>query len=294
MLERRMDRGFGDPKKPLLVSVRSGAKVSMPGMMDTVLNLGLNAEVAEGLATTSGDRRFAMDAYRRFITMYSDVVLGVHRAPFEAVMTAARQAAGKQFRLRARCRAAREDRRAIREDRAGEDGRAVPQRSQAAAARRDRCGVPLLGHRSRSHVPQAARHPRLARDRVQRAGDGVWQPRRSQRDGCRVHAQPGDRRARVLWRVPAERPGRGRGRGHSHASAAARARGGVARGVQGAARDRASARAALRRHAGLRVHDRRGQAVHACRRAPGSGPVSRRCASPRRWSTRVSSRERKL
>ncbi len=96
VLERRMNKGFGDPKAPLLVSVRSGAKVSMPGMMDTVLNLGLNAEVAEGLARSSGDRRFAMDAYRRFITMYSDVVLGVHRDPFEAVMTAAREKAGVQ------------------------------------------------------------------------------------------------------------------------------------------------------------------------------------------------------
>jgi pyruvate,orthophosphate dikinase len=96
VLERRMARGLGDPKAPLLVSVRSGAKVSMPGMMDTVLNLGLNTEVVEGLAAHSGDRRFAMDAYRRFITMYSDVVLGVERSAFEAVMTAARTKAGKQ------------------------------------------------------------------------------------------------------------------------------------------------------------------------------------------------------
>jgi len=74
---------FGDPQKPLLVSVRSGARASMPGMMDTVLNLGLNDETVEGLAKLSGDDRFAMDSYRRFIQMYSDVVLGVDHDFFE-------------------------------------------------------------------------------------------------------------------------------------------------------------------------------------------------------------------
>src|SRR3984885_14639888 len=74
---------FGDPEKPLLVSVRSGARVSMPGMMDTVLNLGLNAATAEGLAKLTGNPRFAYDSYRRFIQMYSDVVLGVEHALFE-------------------------------------------------------------------------------------------------------------------------------------------------------------------------------------------------------------------
>src|SRR6516164_6324696 len=77
---------FGDPAKPLLVSVRSGARVSMPGMMDTVLNLGLNAETAEGLARLTGDSRFAYDSYRRFIQMYSDVVLGMDHAAFEEIL----------------------------------------------------------------------------------------------------------------------------------------------------------------------------------------------------------------
>lgn len=77
---------FGDAANPLLVSVRSGARASMPGMMDTVLNLGLNDVTAEGLATRSGDRRFAYDSYRRFISMYSDVVLGVEHAAFEDIL----------------------------------------------------------------------------------------------------------------------------------------------------------------------------------------------------------------
>ncbi len=79
-------KAFGDPANPLLVSVRSGARASMPGMMDTVLNLGLSDETVEGLAARSGDRRFAYDSYRRFISMYSDVVLGVEHAEFEDIL----------------------------------------------------------------------------------------------------------------------------------------------------------------------------------------------------------------
>jgi pyruvate,orthophosphate dikinase len=77
---------FGDTANPLLVSVRSGARASMPGMMDTVLNLGLNDETVAGLATLSGDERFAYDSYRRFIQMYSDVVLGVDHHNFEEIL----------------------------------------------------------------------------------------------------------------------------------------------------------------------------------------------------------------
>jgi pyruvate,orthophosphate dikinase len=79
-------KGFGDAADPLLVSVRSGSRASMPGMMDTVLNLGLNDETVEALAKKSGDRRFAFDSYRRFITMYSDVVLGFGHHHFEDIL----------------------------------------------------------------------------------------------------------------------------------------------------------------------------------------------------------------
>ncbi|MCE2390358.1 MAG: pyruvate, phosphate dikinase [Proteobacteria bacterium] len=85
-VERIMEAGFGDVERPLLVSVRSGARVSMPGMMDTVLNLGLNDRTVEGLAEQSGDRRFAFDSYRRFIQMYGDVVLGVDHDLFEQAL----------------------------------------------------------------------------------------------------------------------------------------------------------------------------------------------------------------
>lgn len=84
----QMGAGFGDPSNPLLVSVRSGAAVSMPGMMDTVLNLGLNDAAVEGLAAKTGNPRFAYDAYRRFIDMFGDVVMGVHHEYFEEAIEA--------------------------------------------------------------------------------------------------------------------------------------------------------------------------------------------------------------
>jgi len=83
---RLTSRRFGDPSKLLLVSVRSGARASMPGMMDTVLNLGLNDDTVEALATDSGDARFAYDSYRRFIQMYSDVVMGLDHEVFEEIL----------------------------------------------------------------------------------------------------------------------------------------------------------------------------------------------------------------
>lgn len=85
-LEKQSGKRLGDPVAPLLVSVRSGAVVSMPGMMDTVLNLGLNDDTAEGLADLTGDARFAWDCYRRFIQMFGDVVLGIPHYRFEQVI----------------------------------------------------------------------------------------------------------------------------------------------------------------------------------------------------------------
>jgi len=85
-VEALAGKKFGDAANPLLVSVRSGARASMPGMMDTVLNLGLNDQTVEGLAKLSGDRRFAFDSYRRFIQMYSNVVLGLEHSLFEEIL----------------------------------------------------------------------------------------------------------------------------------------------------------------------------------------------------------------
>src|SRR5215207_4039077 len=85
-IEEAIGARFGDPNKPLLVSVRSGARASMPGMMDTVLNLGLNDRTVLGLGQSSGDERFAWDSYRRFIQMYSNVVLDLDHHMFEEIL----------------------------------------------------------------------------------------------------------------------------------------------------------------------------------------------------------------
>ena len=95
LVEERMGAGFGDPEKPLLVSVRSGAPVSMPGMMNTILNLGMNDEIAEGLARKTGNRRFAFDCYRRFIQMFAEVVLGADAAMLERQIEEYKAAANK-------------------------------------------------------------------------------------------------------------------------------------------------------------------------------------------------------
>ncbi len=93
-IEATVGKRFGDAGDPLLVSVRSGARVSMPGMMDTVLNLGLNDATVEGLAASSGDPRFAWDSYRRFIQMYADVVLGLDHGLFEEALEIAKEDKG--------------------------------------------------------------------------------------------------------------------------------------------------------------------------------------------------------
>jgi pyruvate,orthophosphate dikinase len=93
-LEQRVGKVLGDPQDPLLVSVRSGAPISMPGMMDTVLNLGLNRETAEGLGRLTGNRRFALDSFRRFIQMFGNVVLHMNMDRFEAVLDAVKAQEG--------------------------------------------------------------------------------------------------------------------------------------------------------------------------------------------------------
>jgi len=91
-LEKAMGATFGDPLNPLLVSVRSGARVSMPGMMDTVLNLGLNDNSLKGLIAKTQNERFAYDSYRRFIQMFSDVVMGIEKPVFERLIEAQKHA----------------------------------------------------------------------------------------------------------------------------------------------------------------------------------------------------------
>ncbi|MDK2805589.1 MAG: pyruvate, orthophosphate dikinase [Thermoanaerobacterium sp.] len=97
ILEQINNKKFGDKKNPLLVSVRSGARVSMPGMMDTILNLGLNDDTVIGLAEATNNERFAYDSYRRFIQMFSDVVMGIDKNKFEAILDAVKEENGAKY-----------------------------------------------------------------------------------------------------------------------------------------------------------------------------------------------------
>ena len=96
-IEQKTNKKFGDATNPLLLSVRSGAIFSMPGMMDTILNLGLNDVTVEGMATATANRRFAFDAYRRFIQMFGDVVLEIHKHDFEELLTKCKEQQGVKF-----------------------------------------------------------------------------------------------------------------------------------------------------------------------------------------------------
>src|SRR5205823_10616017 len=91
-VEKATGKQFGSAENPLLVAARSGAKMSMPGMMDTVLNIGLNDEVVQGLARLTGNERFAYDSYRRLINMFGDTVMGVDHEHFETEPSAVKQA----------------------------------------------------------------------------------------------------------------------------------------------------------------------------------------------------------
>ena len=156
VVEQAVGLGFGDAAKPLLVSVRSGARVSMPGMMDTVLNLGLNDATVAGLAAAANDPRFAWDSYRRFIQMYGSVVLGVDHHRFEEIIEQTKLDTGaiEDTQLSA------EDWQGVvagyREMVEGSDRQAVPARPRGAVMGRDRRGVRLVDEPARHHLPQAA------------------------------------------------------------------------------------------------------------------------------------------
>ena len=96
-LEKKQGKKFGDTENPLLVSVRSGARASMPGMMDTILNLGLTDVAVEGFAKKTGNPRFAYDSYRRFIQMFSDVVMEIPKSYFERILDEIKEAKGAKF-----------------------------------------------------------------------------------------------------------------------------------------------------------------------------------------------------
>ena len=210
-LEQRSGLALGDPERPLLVSVRSGAKFSMPGMMETVLNIGLNDEVVAALAER-GEAHFAWDSYRRLGQMYGRTVLGVDGSLFDDLLTQARAARPESpttpSSTRLTSSASHTDFRAIIVEQTGKDLPAGCAR--AAASRRSRAVFALLERRTRPPLPGPRAHRRRPRHGGQRRPDGLRQPRRPLRQRRLLHPRPRDRSARRLRRLPARRPGRGR------------------------------------------------------------------------------------
>jgi pyruvate,orthophosphate dikinase len=173
-LERKMGRKLGDANDPLLVSVRSGAKFSMPGMMDTVLNLGLNDRSVVGLARSTGDERFAYDSYRRFISMYGRIVLGIDGHVFEEPLEAAKARAGVRTDADVPASVLREL--CVQGRRREAHGPPLPAGTCQAAARRNRGRVPVVERPACDCLPRAGEDQPRARHRCERAGDGVRQP----------------------------------------------------------------------------------------------------------------------
>ena len=278
-LEERTGKGFGDDRDPLLVSVRSGAAISMPGMMDTILNLGLNDVAVEGLATSTGNERFALDSYRRLVQMYGEVVEGIDAPPVRAGSHGLEGDEGRRAGRRPHRRRSARARRDLLGDLRGGDGQPLPAGAARAAPPRVPRRLRLVERAARAGLPARQRDPGRSRDGRERRADGVRQPRRELGHRGLLHPRPGDGRAEAVRGVPRERPGRGRRRRHPHARADRGDEGADARRVRPARRHARPAREPLPRPPGHRVHGRGGDALPP---ADPHGQAHRGCGAARR------------
>ena len=161
--EALMGANFGDPKNPLLVSCRSGARVSMPGMMDTVLNIGLNEATLKGLIDKTGNERFAWDSYRRFVQMYGDVVLGLKPQtkteidPFEAIMDEVKHARGVKHDTELNVADLKELVKRLQEGGQGSHRQGLPRRRLRSDVGRHRRRLRLVEQRSGRRLSPAVR-----------------------------------------------------------------------------------------------------------------------------------------
>ena len=178
---------FGDPERPLLVSVRSGSKFSMPGMMDTVLNLGLNNKTIQGLIRRTGNERFAWDAYRRFIQMFGNVVMGIEKDQFEHIIHEVK----KKKKVNLDIDLTAEDLKGMVDKFKAKvkqvDEARFPAGRLGAADHGARRGLRLLEQSPRHHLPQAERHPGQPRHGRERPGHGVRQHGRHVGHGRGLH-----------------------------------------------------------------------------------------------------------
>ena len=282
-LEERMGQKLGDVDNPLLVSVRSGAKFSMPGMMDTILNLGLNDKTVKALEAKSNNPRFAYDCYRRFIQMYGNVVLEIAKHDFDEVFDGQKKKAKAKLDTELTAEDLKAGDRGLQEAGAEEDRQAVPAGRHGAARGRPRRRVPLLVQRPRQALPQDEPDSRRPGHRRQRAGHGVRQHGRDfgHRRGLHAQSRPParrsstasswrTRRAKTWWPASARRtpsPNWKRGTPRSTTSSAKSPT--CWRSTTATSRISSS--------------PSRTASSTCCRPATASARVRRRCASPWRW-----------
>ena len=284
-IERLTGMKFGDAQTPLLVSVRSGARASMPGMMDTILNLGMNDQAVEAVSKRTGNPRFAWDSYRRFVQMYGDVVLGMKPVskedhdPFEEIIDALKARRGVKNDTDLTTDDLKELVRSFKEAvkrQTGEDFPACPWEQLWGAV----CAVFGSWMNERAILYRKLNNIPAEWGTAVSVQAMVFGNRRGFLARCR------DGREHLQRRVPDQCAGRGRrgrhphpaadhdrrlealGQGAEHSGDGTRreiplARGGDARGLQGAGRDSAPPRAVLQGHAGHRVHDPGRQALDA-------------------------------
>lgn len=215
-LEEIAGKKFGDVNNPLLVSVRSGARASMPGMMDTILNLGLNDESVEGLAKLTSNPRFAYDSYRRFVQMFSDVVMEMSKSDFEKIIDEMKQAKGVKEDIDLDAddmKALVVKFKALYKEKMGKDFPSDPKEQLIEAVK---AVFRSWDNPPRQRVPPHERDPLRLGHRGQRAVHGLRQLGQPLGHGRGLHPQPRHRRESPVRRVPDQRPGRGRGGRHPH------------------------------------------------------------------------------
>ena len=265
--------------------------IRCPGMMDTILNLGLNDQTVLALAKATGNERFAWDCYRRFIQMYGDVVMGVQKRPARGPRAVRDRHPHAQARaLPRRYRGHEADRRRpqaarlpLQGARQGAHRQAVPERSVEAARRRHRRRLRLMDERPRHRLPPQIRHPRRVGHRRQRPGHGLRQHRRQLRLRRRLHPRPGHRRKNFLRRIPHQRPGRGRRRRRPHARARGRSEEASARTLSPSSSASARCSRPISRTCRTSSSPSRTARSSCSRPATASAPASPPSASPSRW-----------
>ena len=203
-IEKILGRRFGDSDNPLLVSVRSGARESMPGMMDTVLNLGLNDRTVQGLIRRTQNPRFAYDSYRRFVQMYADVVLGLKPKertegdPFEEILEQRKKTRRVRFDTELEAKDLEAIVAAFKELVKSRTGKEFPERSPGTTLGCHRGCFWFMEQRSRRCLPRTLPHPGHLGDGCQRSGNGIRKSWRKVRHGRGFHAESFDWRKVIL------------------------------------------------------------------------------------------------